>query len=159
MLSAVSFLVLLSIGLIHAAPITEEPCEAGVYTSTGPCAGTIWTNKPCENATVHIATTSYKSCDVVDFTWAYPMYNLTFIVETPYTKQHQPYELHLDNRRFRGSEFSWYRILNGQETKITSDADTVIEKSDSNYEVIFKIQALTTVSLYIFPVHYSATQL
>ena len=157
MLSAVSFLVLLSIGLIQTATIGQESCEAEVYNSTAPCTGLIRTPHSCNESTVHIAKTSFKSCNAVDLTWMYPINNLTVIIETPYTQQHQSYALHINNRQIRWSDFSLYRILNGHETQIKSIADIVIQQSDANDQVILKFQAETTISVYILPINYNAT--
>lgn len=158
MLSTVSFLVLLSIGLIHTTPIVEESCEAELYNRTAPCNGLIWVTKPCKEATAHLATTSFKSCDVVALIWAYPINNLTVIIETPFTQQHQPYAIHINNKQIRSSDFSLYRILNGHETKIKSIEDIIVQQSDSNYQVILKVQAETIESLYILPINYNVTK-
>ena len=56
---------------------------------------------------------SLKSCTEVNLSWDYPTNNLTIIIETPFTQQHQPYAVNLDNYWLFGVQP--YRILNGKE--------------------------------------------
>jgi len=140
MLLTISFLVLLSVGFIQAIPIVDESCKVQIYDGSGPCAGTIWIPNGCTSATADLATTKYESCDAVDLTWAYPRNNLTIIVETPYTKQHQPYAISIDNIHFKQYPLPIYRIEDGHERQVKTAADVIVEKSDSNYQVIMKLE-------------------
>ena len=158
MLSAVSILVILSIGLIQAIHIVEESCAAEVSTSSSSCDGLIFVDNPCNESTADLTPTSLKSCDKIDLTWMYPMRNLTITIETSYTQQQQPYAIQFQNSPFYSSRFHLYRILDGQETRINSSAQTVVEKSDSNYQVILQIQAPLRVSLYLLSFGYSVTK-
>jgi hypothetical protein len=114
--------------------------------------------RSCTSATASLATTDFKSCDKVDFSWAYPLNNLTIIIETPFTQRHQPYSIHIDNRQFKLYPLPIYRILDGKETEIKTTDDVIVEKSDSNYQIIVKLQAETTISYYVFFFHYNVTK-
>jgi hypothetical protein len=149
MLSTILFLVLLSIGFIQAIPAVDESCKVQIYNWEGPCAGLIIVPKTCTSATADLSTTKFESCDRVDLTWSYPMNNLTIIVETPYTKQHQPYTINIDNINFKLYPLPIYRIEDGHERQIKTTADVIVEKSDSNYQVIMKLQAESTIGYYL----------
>lgn len=157
MLSTISFFVFLSIGIAQAIPTVNDSCEVQIYNTGSPCAGLINVPRTCQSATADLATTTYKSCDAVDITWAYPIDNLTIIVETPFTQRQQSYAIHIDNRYFKEYPLPIYRIIDGHETEIKTTDDTIVQKSDSNYQVIMKLQAETTISYYISIFRYNVT--
>jgi hypothetical protein len=159
MLSPIIFFVLLSTGLVQAVPFADESCEAQIYNSSSSCSGLITVPRSCQSATANLATTGFKSCDAVDFSWAYPIDNLTIIIETPFTRQHQPYAIHIDNKQFKAYPLPIYRILDGHETEIKTRDDIIVEKSDSKYQIILKLQAETTVSYYVFFFRYNVTKI
>lgn len=159
MTSTSMFLLLLSIGLAQAIPIGDEPCKAQINNSSGPCNGMIRVPYSCKSAIADLTTTGFKSCDTVDFSWAYPLNNLTIFVVTPFTQQHQPYAIHVDNRPFKEYPMPIYRILDGKETEIKTTDDLIVEKSDSNYQVVLKFQAQTSVSYYLSFIRYNTTKL
>ncbi len=158
MLSTIGFLVLLSVGLIQAIPIADESCDVQIYEQFAPCDGSISVPRSCESATANLTATRFESCDKVHVTWAYPMNNLTIIIATPQTRQHQPYAIHFDNRNFKLYPLPIYRILDGKETEIITTDDVIVQNSDSNYQIILKFQAETTISYYVSFIHYNVTQ-
>jgi len=158
MLSTITFLVLLSVGHIQAIPIADESCDVQIYHQPTPCDGSLVVPYSCESATANLTGTRFESCDTIHFTWAYPLNNLTIIIATTYTQQRQPYAINIDNGFFKVYPLPIYRILDGQETEITTTDDVIVQKSDSNYEVILKFQAQTTVSYYISHIYYNVTQ-
>lgn len=129
-----------------------------MFDSSLPCGGLIYVHSTCNESTANLDPTSLKSCDAVDLTWAYPMKILTITIETPYTQQHQPYTVSIDNTRFQSPTFQLYRMLNGHETLIKSPDNVVVEKSDSNYQVILKVQAPFSISLYLMKFGYKITK-
>lgn len=153
------FLLLLSIGLAQAIPIEDEPCKAQIYNSSGSCSGMIRAPYTCKSTIADLATTGFESCDTVDFSWAYPLNNLTIFVVTPFTQHRQPYAIHFDNRPFKEYPMPIYRILDGKETEIKTMDDFIVEKSDPNYQVVLKFQAQTSVSYYLSFIRYNTTKL
>ena len=129
-----------------------------LYDSSTPCHGIISVPGSCTSATARLATTTLKSCDAVGINWGYPMNNLTIIIETPFTQQRQPYAIHIDNWFFKLYPLPMYRILDGKETEIKITDDPIVQKSDSNYQVIIKLQADTTIGYYLAIFNYNATK-
>ena len=156
MVSTFTFFVLLSIGLVHSTPVGRNSCEAKAFDSPGSCRSQIYLPKPCDAATLNLGTTALKSCTEVNLSWDYPTNNLTIIIETPYTQKHQPYAVNLDNYWLFG--IRTYRILNGKEIEVKSNDKIVTESSDSNYQVILKLQAPPTLSLYVLFFNYNVTK-
>src|SRR5689334_7785285 len=101
MLSTIIFLVLLSIGLVQVMPIVDESCKVQIYDGSTTCSGLIVASRSCNESTANLSKTRFELCDAVDLTWSYPMNNLTIIVETPFTQQHQPYAININNGFFK----------------------------------------------------------
>ncbi|CAF1435068.1 unnamed protein product [Didymodactylos carnosus] len=156
MVSIFTFFVLLSIGLVYSTPVGRQSCEAKVSDPPGSCRSRIYLSKPCASATLNLGVTSLKSCTEVNLSWDYPTNNLTMIIETPFTQQHQSYAVNLDNYWLFGIQT--YRILNGKEIEVKSNDNVVVENSDSNYQVILKLQAPPTLSLYVLFFNYNVTK-
>ena len=156
MVSALTFIVILSIGLAHATPVTRELCNAQVHDSPDSCDSIINIPKSCNSATLSLKGTHFTSCTEVNLFWNYPKNNLTVIIETPFTKQRQPYAVNFDNNF--GFGIPLYRIVDGKETKIKSTDNVIAEKSDSNYQVILKINARPTLSVFEWSFNYKVTQ-
>ncbi|CAF1229440.1 unnamed protein product [Rotaria sordida] len=87
------------------------------------------------------------------------MNNFTIIIETPFTQQLQPYSVAIDNGLIKGSDIRVYRILDGREIEVKSTGDFIVQNSDSNYQVILKLQAPSTIGLYVLPFSYKTTKL
>ncbi|CAF1452002.1 unnamed protein product, partial [Didymodactylos carnosus] len=128
-----------------------ETCTATVWDSgTGPCRAAIQTDLECSNSALDIGQTKYVTCDAVQFSWSYPMNNLTITIGTQYTYQRKPFTLYLDNR---GQTI--YRIHDGgQETEITSRDKVIIQYSDANYQIILKFQEADTIGPYLGFINY-----
>jgi hypothetical protein len=153
MASLFTFVGLLSIGLAYSIPVERKSCEAKVFDSPGSCQSRIYLPKPCDSATLNLDVTNLKSCTEVNLSWDYPTNNLTMIIETPFTQQHQPYAINLDNYWLFGIQT--YRILNGKEIQVKSNDKVIVENSDSNYQVILKLQAPPTLSVYVLFFNYN----
>ncbi|CAF3997688.1 unnamed protein product, partial [Rotaria sp. Silwood1] len=91
--------------------------------------------------------------------WAYPMNNFTIIIEAPFTQQLQSYSIAIDNALIKESDIRVYRILDGREIEVKSTGDVIVQNSDSNYQVILKFQAPSTIGLYVLPFNYKVTKL
>ncbi|CAF1170087.1 unnamed protein product [Didymodactylos carnosus] len=81
------------------------------------------------------------------------MNNLTVTIGTHYTQQRKPFTLYLDNRLGEYIQHI-YRVHDGQETEITSKDETIIQYSDTNYQVILKLQEAETIGPYVAFVNY-----
>ena len=158
MLPTLLFLVTMASGLTQTVALLNEPCQARVSDMTELCDGYVWTSGLCNDSIVTVGTNTSKSCDQIDLSWDYPVNNMTITFETPYTREHQPYNLSFDNTWLSGSRFVFYRVIDGKESEINSDDDVLVQKSDSNYQVILKIQAKRTLSLYVLFIHYNITK-
>jgi hypothetical protein len=158
MLSTITFLVVLSISFIQVIPITSESCKAQILDSSNPCSSSVIVSRSCDTATLNLGETRFKTCTEVRLFWSYPMNNLTVTVETPFTQQHQPYTINIDNRLIKDYSVGIYRILNGQEIHVKSVDDVIVQNSDSNYQIILKFQAEKTITYYGFPFMYKVTK-
>ena len=65
---------------------------------------------------------------------------MTLIIETPYTQARQPYRISLDNSLIMEDVLHVYRIINNQETDVTTLDDQLVQSSDSNYQIMLKFQ-------------------
>jgi len=92
----------------------------------------------------------------INFFWSYPVNNMTLIIETPFTQKHQHYTITLDNEQVYGAITNVYRIINDKEIKITTPDKTIIQHSDSNYQIILKFQAPTHLSRYGVNINYES---
>ncbi|CAF1218918.1 unnamed protein product [Didymodactylos carnosus] len=146
MLSISTLFVLISIGLVYNTPVRGKSCEAQVYNSPGVCESRLFIPQPCDSATLELGATNFKTCTDVRLSWDYPTNNLTMIIETPFTQQRQPYAVNLDSYWMFGGKT--YRVLDGKETELKSDGKAAPQKSDSNYQVIFKLQFPPSLTLY-----------
>jgi len=159
MVSTLTFFVLLSIGFIQGALTTNESCKVQVYDSLDLCGGSIWIPYSCDSATLNLGATRFASCTAVRISWAYPINNFTIIIETPFTQQLQSYSVTIDNWLIKESDIRAYRILDGREIEVKSTDDVIVQNSDSNYQVILKLQAPSTIGLYLLPFNYKVNKL
>ncbi|CAF1434538.1 unnamed protein product [Adineta ricciae] len=79
-------------------------------------------------------------CATVSVMWYYPRDNLTLTIETSFTKKQRPYGIEIDNDELLKGIPHVYRILDGQETEITTTVKSIIQKSDNNFQVVLKLQ-------------------
>jgi hypothetical protein len=152
MLSTSSLLVLLVAvlvnSIVHALPLNGSLCDPHIQ-ELNKCNIGVGFAAICNSSTLNLVNTNLSnSCSSVNIFWSYPMNNLTVVIETPYTQQRQPYTIHLHSRQLKSQISHIYRLLQGQEIERTKIGNTVIEKSDSNYQVILKFQAPTQLKFY-----------
>ncbi|CAF1415232.1 unnamed protein product [Rotaria sordida] len=156
MVSISTLFILISIGLVYSVPVRGESCEAKVYSSPGVCESRLFISKPCDWATLNLGATDFKTCTDVRLSWDYPTNNLTMIIETPFTQQRQPYAVNLDSYWVFGG--TTYRVLDGKEIELKSDDKVLPQKSDSNYQVVFKLQFPPSLTLYVLFFNYNVTK-
>ncbi|CAF3745033.1 unnamed protein product [Rotaria sp. Silwood1] len=94
------------------------------------------------------------SPDSVHIFWSYPAGVMTLIIETPYTKQYQPYTISLDTEHMRSSIEHIYRLLDGQKIEIPINNAKSIQKSDSNYQVILEFHGPPQMKTYGVNINY-----
>ncbi len=156
MLWTIPILFFLSIGIIQGTFIKDESCEAQIIPWGGPCSGAIVVSRLCQSGTFHLEKTPFKPCDALSFMWSYPINNLTAVIETPFTQQHQSYSINLNNGK--DYDIRKYVIVNGEEIEIKSSEDVIVLNSDSNYQIKLKFQAETTISYYASSIAYNVTK-
>jgi hypothetical protein len=158
MLSTSIFFVLFSIVYGQSGSITDESCKALVYDSSNPCSSSVVVSRSCTSATLDLGETRFKTCTEVYLFWAYPMNNLTITVVTPFTKERHPCAINIQNVIIKDYDVGMYRILDGQEIDIKTTDDIIVQKSDSNYQIVLKFKAQPTISYYGFPLNYKVTK-
>ncbi|CAF2503513.1 unnamed protein product [Rotaria sp. Silwood2] len=140
MLSAFSSICLL---LFTSVLIVESnvihTCQA-LVDKLDTCMAVVQFGGDCNSGIVNLTDTDYAKCNTTSFFWSYPLNNLTLMIETPFTHQHEPYSIYLDNEQLMSAVSHVYRIFNNQETDVTTKDKTLIQYSDSNYEIILKFQ-------------------
>lgn len=151
-----TLLLLISIGLVYSTAVRGESCKAEVYDSSDVCESRLFIPRECDSATLNLGTTNFKSCIDVKLSWDYPTNNLTIIIEIPFTQQHQPYTVNLDSYWIFGGKT--YRILDGKEIELSPTDKAAPQKSDSNYQVIFKLEFPPSLTLYVLFFNYNVTK-
>jgi hypothetical protein len=125
-----------------------DTCRAGISTSGG-----------CQSSTINLTNTEYAQCLSNSFFWSYPMNNLTFIIETPFTQPRQGYLINFNNGQLPQETFRVFRIVNNQENEVTTLADQLIQYADANYQVILKIEAPTSMTYYGVYITYTTVEM
>ncbi|CAF0787221.1 unnamed protein product [Adineta ricciae] len=120
----------------HSNPVSDDECQAQFYPNDE-CRGSIAAPIQCVSKKLNLADTEISSCTSVGLFWSYPTNNFTLIIETPFTKAQQAYKLEIDNELLRASVFHFYRIVDGQETEITTDDKKLIQNSDENFQTVY----------------------
>ncbi|CAF1363336.1 unnamed protein product [Rotaria sordida] len=148
MLSALSSIVLLLlISVIIVENSVIKSCKAQV-DKLDTCMSVVQFPGDCNSGIVNMTDTDYEKCITMSFFWSYPLHNLTLIIKTPFTQQHQLYAIHLDNEQIMSAVSHVYRIFNNQEIDVTTKDKTLTQYSDSNYEIILKFQGPDRVHRY-----------
>jgi len=107
----------------------------------GPGQGGVSFPNDCNSKILNLANTELaKSSTSVGLFWSYPVNTMTLIIETPFTQKREPYAISIDNEELKQAISHVYRVLNNQETEITTSDDKLVQKSDSNYQIILKFQ-------------------
>jgi hypothetical protein len=145
--SSLFLILFLALTIIQAETITDDSCETHI-SKLKDCDAIISFAGDCQSSIVSLNNTEYAKCTSNTFFWSYPVNNMTLIIETPSTRIHQAYTIALDNEQLIGALTNVYRIINNQEIEITTQDKTLIQHSDSNYEIILKFQARTHLSRY-----------
>ncbi|CAF1076890.1 unnamed protein product [Adineta ricciae] len=142
----------------HSNPISDDECQAQFYPNDE-CGGSISTPIQCVSKKLNLADTEISSCTSVGLFWSYPTNNFTLTIETPFTKAQQAYKLEIDNEQLRASVLHVYRIVDGQETEITTDDKKLIQNSDKNFQVVLKLQSFPAIFSYGVFINYKVTAL
>jgi hypothetical protein len=157
----VFYILLLTIvigSFVQAVPVTENiihSCDA-YYYDYGLCSDSISSPPGCKETKLDLANTNTsKTCTSVHLFWNYPVANLTTIIETPFTQKKQAYILYIDNAQLKPYISHVYRIVNGQETEVTTSDKTLIQYSDANYQVILKFEGPSTLYYYGVFINYN----
>ncbi len=153
-----SFLILLFASTVHARTITDDSCETHI-NKLDTCWAIVSFSGDCYSSNVNLTNTEYAKCISNIFFWSYPLNNMTLIIETEFTQQHQSYTIHLDNEQLMSTVTNVYRILNNQEKEITTKDKILIQNSDSNYQIILKFQGPTHLGRYGVNIDYKSIQM
>ncbi|CAF1434492.1 unnamed protein product [Adineta steineri] len=140
--------------IVQGVPVTDnhmrESCEAHFYSyGADPCDGTVSVRGGCKSSTLNFAhTNTSKTCTSVKFFWSYPVDNLTMIIETPFTEKQQQYSIKFNVDRTMGAITNVFRIFGREEILITPAESKLIQPSDSNYQIILKLQGPSKLTSY-----------
>ncbi|CAF1081794.1 unnamed protein product [Rotaria sp. Silwood1] len=159
MSSALSSIVLLSlISILIVENSAVNSCKAQVYLSDT-CRTTVSVPNDCNLGIFNLTNTAYAKCNTMSVFWSYPQHNLTLIIETSFTQQHQRYAIYLDNEQLMSAVSHVYRIINNQERCVTTKDKTLIQYSDSNYKIILKFQGPERLERYGVNINYDARRI
>jgi hypothetical protein len=132
--------------IVHAAPLNDTFCDLHIVEEIS-CYIRVSFAHGCNSSTLTLDNSKFaKLCSSVSLFWSYPTNNLTTIIETPYTQPRQPFTIHLHSRQLKPQISHIYRLSQGQENERKTIGNTMIERSDSNYQIILKFQAATTLT-------------
>lgn len=135
------FIIILSlITIVHNAAIAENPTCIAEVDKFSQCAADISAPFGCKSTVLNFTNTGFAQCQGVNFFYASGANNMTLIIETSFTQQRQPYYLSLANSPIMEIILHVYRIIDNQEIDITTRNATLVQKSDSNYQIILKFQ-------------------
>ncbi|CAF0908376.1 unnamed protein product [Rotaria sordida] len=155
-LSSIVFLFLISVLIVENSAV--KSCKAQVYPSDT-CRTSLSVPNDCDSGIFNLTNTDYAKCNTMNIFWSYPQKNLTLIIETPFTEQHQRYAIYLDNEQLMSAVSRVYRIINNQERCVTTKDKTLIQYSDSNYKIILKFQGPESFERYGVNIDYNVLQL
>lgn len=97
-----------------------------------------------------------ESKDAVVIRWNYPMDTLTLIIETGYTRDGQSYAIAFESM---GDDVTHvYQDFNGEDIEIKADSGKFILESDSNGQVIAKLQSWPEMTVYLAIIKYEIIQ-
>ncbi|CAF1073514.1 unnamed protein product [Rotaria sp. Silwood1] len=85
-LSSIVLLFLISVLIVENSAVNS--CKAQVYLSET-CSTTVSVPNCCNSGIFNLTNTNYAKCNTMNVFWSYPRYNLTLIIETAFTQQHQ----------------------------------------------------------------------
>lgn len=142
-----SFLLVGFFVVVVESTVVSSSCQSHV-DKLDVCQATISFSGDCRSPIIDLTQTEYVQCENVNFFWSYPLNNMTLIIETPFTRSHQRFTMFLDNQQLTGAISRVFRIFNGQETEVTTRDSTLIQYSDSNYQIILKFEGPTHLSRY-----------
>lgn len=139
-----SFLVFSVVATVYSTPVIDidikGSCNADM-DNYPPCAAVVGAPAGCSSTIVNLTNTIFSKCSTSCFIWLQPdNNNMTFIIETPFTQARQAYNISLANSILMEVVLHVYRILNNRETEVTTHGGTLVQVSDSNYQVILKFQ-------------------
>ncbi|UJR07733.1 hypothetical protein I4U23_012017 [Adineta vaga] len=152
------FVIALLASFTHARTLGDSSCGSHL-DKLDTCSATISFSGECYSSKIDLKDTEYAKCTTNAFFWSYPVNNMTLVIETKFTQQRQPYSINLDNTQLKGAILHVYRVFNNQETEITTQDKVLVQRSDSNYQVILKFQAPTQLSRYGVQIDYKSTSL
>ncbi|CAF1391948.1 unnamed protein product [Adineta ricciae] len=147
------------VGLVsfaRAQTLINDSCESHV-DKLSTCAGTISFSGVCYSSKIELRDTQYVKCANVDFFWSYPLNNMTLVIETPFTQKRQRFTVSLKTQPLQGAVSHVYRIIDDQETDVTTREPVLTQDSDANYQVILKFQGPTHLSRYGVEIQYEST--
>ncbi|CAF3571103.1 unnamed protein product [Rotaria sp. Silwood1] len=114
-----------------------------------PGKATVGFENHADSRVLNLANTELaQTPDSIEIFWSYPTGTMTLIIETPYTKQHQPYTISLHAEHLKPSIEHIYRLLDGKQTEIPMNDTNIVQKSDSNYQVILQLQGSPQMKTY-----------
>ncbi|CAF0874109.1 unnamed protein product [Rotaria sp. Silwood1] len=148
-----SIILLLFTSVLIVENSVTNSCQAQV-DKLDTCMAVVQFSGDCNSGIVNLTNTDYAKCNTTSFFWSYPRYNLTLMIETPFTKKHQPYTIYLDNEQVMSAVSHVYRVFNNQETDVTTKDRTLIQYSDSNYQIILKLQGPDRLQRYGVNINY-----
>ncbi|CAF1093438.1 unnamed protein product [Adineta ricciae] len=147
------------VGLVSfsgAQTLINDSCESHV-DKLSTCAGTISFSGDCYSSKIELRDTEYVKCTDVNFFWSYPLNNMTLVIETPFTQKRQRFTVSLETQPLQGAVSHVYRIIDDQETDVTTREPILTQDSDANYQVILKFQGPTRLSRYGVVIQYEST--
>jgi hypothetical protein len=149
-----TFFILLVALTTHAQPINDS-CQSHI-DKLKTCSAVISFSGDCYSSKVDLSNTEYAKCASNSFFWSYPLNNMTLVIETQFTQNHQPYTIRLDNAQIMQAVSHVYRIINNKEIDITTKDKTLTQKSDSNYQIILKFQGPKHLGRYGVNINYES---
>ena len=149
------------ISLAQGIPIIGggiDSCNARL-DSYSPCYGTISSSGYCKVSILSLANTNVSACTSVRLFWSYPVGNLTMTIVTLFTQRQEAYKVSIDNEALNGAISHVYRLFNGEETEVTTNDNELVQDSDSNYQVIIKLQGPSQLTYYGVFINYKVMRM
>ncbi|CAF4939471.1 unnamed protein product [Rotaria sp. Silwood1] len=133
--------------ITYAAPVSNDVCKANFFDQ-GTCEIGVGTSSSCQTSTLNLAESKLASCNSGSIFWNYPVNTLIVTIVTPYTQKRQPFFIRLDNEQMKLAISRVCQVSPQGSAELQPIGNIITAKSDSNYQVVLKFEAPSTLRFY-----------
>ncbi|CAF4096520.1 unnamed protein product [Rotaria sp. Silwood2] len=140
--------------IIYAAPVNNDICKANFFDE-GICDIGVSVPGSCQESTLNLAQSKLVSCNSGSIFWNYPMNTLIVTFETPFTQKRQSFSIRLNKQQINQAISRVCQVSPNGSSELKPIGNIITAKSDSNYQVVLKFEAPSTMRFYGVFIKYS----